>query len=258
MVGRWGMSGGDRPARGAPARRLGPVPARAPPRSRPTRSELIDERGAPHRRGVPSARWSRCCSENRDKLDSLAQRAARARDARRGRRLRGGRRHPDAVARVVPARGRGAVAHRALVGPGPRGRREERGEAPPGACTGRPTASGRSSRRSSSAWTGSAWTGPVVDGAVAPPPWSGQSPFMPSAAKAACLPSNELAAGVCELELGVVPEPLLDPRRSRGQRDGGPHDRDHPDQGEREQEAAEPAGSVLCLHASPFVAGSSS
>ena len=51
MVGRWGMSDGDRPGRGAPARRLGPA---APGRRRglaATRSSVDRRGGAPHRRG---------------------------------------------------------------------------------------------------------------------------------------------------------------------------------------------------------------
>ena len=71
MVGRWGMSAGDRADRRAPARRRRPVPARRGRGLAATRRSSSTTRCAASST-TRTRRSSSSCTENRDKLDSLA------------------------------------------------------------------------------------------------------------------------------------------------------------------------------------------
>ena len=100
MVGRWGMS-----------EAIGPLSALPPdggyfPGASEMSARSLDLIDSEVRRIVDQAHTEvvALLNENREKLDSLAERAARARDARRGRRLRGGRRPAHLVGRRARAR----------------------------------------------------------------------------------------------------------------------------------------------------------
>ena len=103
MVGRWGMSRGDRPDRGAPGRRDGTAAARASarPPSRPSGWSTRRCAGSSRRR---TRRRRQTARDAPLQPRCARRRPARARDARRGRRLRGGRDVPKPGGR---ARGAG-------------------------------------------------------------------------------------------------------------------------------------------------------
>ena len=87
MVGRWGMSSAIGPIAVIPATDRARS-CQAPPRSRRTHSELVDDGGAPHRRGIAPAGHCVAAAES-EQARFACDCAPRARDSGRGRRLRG-------------------------------------------------------------------------------------------------------------------------------------------------------------------------
>ena len=92
----------DRADRGAPERRPGPAPARASarPRGRPSSSSTRRCAGSSRRAHEDV---TRLLDEHREQLESLAQRAAAGRDARRAGRVRGGGRSDASEERLAAA-----------------------------------------------------------------------------------------------------------------------------------------------------------